>query len=224
MPRRISSASRRVRQRDRSAEHWLLLIFIALGVAVAMGSIDPALWRRPAPTPAAKPRLSMAEARQSNAAVPIDARRRVPAAPYVFHGGPASRAQATDCLATAALYEAGNDPREQKAIIQVVLNRVGLPGFPKTVCGVVYQGADRTTGCQFSFVCDGSLVRRPEHRGWAAARRAARRALGGYVFADVGRATNYHTDWMVPYWRGSLVKVARVRTHLFYVRKRTGTP
>lgn len=40
----------------------------------------------------------------------------------------------------------------------------------------------------------------------------------GYVFADVGRATHYHTDWIVPYWRYSLTKVARVGSHLFYVR------
>lgn len=161
----------------------------------------------------------MAEARASNAAVPIERDQRRPAAPFVFHGGPAARAQATECLATVALYEAGDDRREQRAVMQVVLNRVGLPGFAATVCGVVYQGAGRPTGCQFSFACDGSVVRRPEHRGWAAARRAARRALAGHVFADVGRATNYHTDWLVPYWRDSLVKVARVRTHLFYVRR-----
>jgi hypothetical protein len=37
----------------------------------------------------------------------------------------------------------------------------------------------------------------------------------------VGRATHYHADWMVPYWRDSLVKVARVGTHLFYLRGRS---
>jgi spore germination cell wall hydrolase CwlJ-like protein len=100
----------------------------------------------------------------------------------------------------------------------VILNRVRAPGFAKTVCGVVYQGSNRVTGCQFSFTCDGSLRRRPVHLGWGAARRTARRALAGAVFADVGRATHYHTDWMVPYWRDSLVKIARVGTHLFYVR------
>ena len=54
-----------------------------------------------------------------------------------------------------------------------------------------------------------------------AARRTARRALAGAVFADVGGATHYHTDWMVPYWRDSLTKIARIRTHLFYVRSRS---
>lgn len=160
----------------------------------------------------------MAEARASNAAIPIDADRRLAALPYRFRGGTAERAQAVDCLATAALYEAGDDVSGQRAVIQVVLNRVRAPGFPKTICAVVYAGSKRATGCQFSFACDGSVSRRPIHLGWAAARLAARRALSGHVYAAVGRATHYHTDWMVPYWRDSMVKVGRVGTHLFYVR------
>ena len=216
MPR-LSSAQRS-RTRDRTAEHWLLLIGVTVVFAIVSGILDPARWHRNLVTAVDQPKLTMAEARRSNEAVPIVGKLRMKATPFLFHGGPASLAQATDCLATAALYEAGSNRREQKAVMQVVLNRVGLPGYPKPVCGVVYQGADRQIGCQFSFACDGSLARRPEHRGWDAARRAARRALGGYVFADIGRATNYHTDWMVPYWRSSLVKTARVNTHLFYVR------
>lgn len=161
----------------------------------------------------------MAQARASNALVPIATAKRRAAAPFRFSGGPAAREQATECLATVALYEAGEDRDGQRAVIQVVLNRVGASGFPKTVCGVVYQGANRTTGCQFSFSCDGSRTRRPEHAGWAQARRAARRALAGHVYAPVGRATHYHTDWMVPYWRASLVKVATVDSHIFYQRR-----
>ena len=45
---------------------------------------------------------------------------------------------------------------------------------------------------------------------------AADRALDGYVLAEVGTATHYHTDWVVPYWSGSLSKVAQVDTHIFY--------
>ncbi|WP_310596159.1 MULTISPECIES: cell wall hydrolase [unclassified Sphingomonas] len=191
-----------------------MLVGLVALVAIGIGMIGP--WPARPPRPAAP--LTMAEARASNAAVPIDAGRRLAALPYRFHGGSAARAQAVDCLATAALYEAGDDRRGQRAVIQVILNRVRVPGFPKTICGVVYAGATRTTGCQFSFTCDGSILRRPIHAGWGDARRAARRALSGHVFAPVGRATHYHTDWMVPYWRDSLVKIARVGTHLFYVR------
>jgi spore germination cell wall hydrolase CwlJ-like protein len=211
---RARSSRRRGTARRPTSEHWLLLLGIAVAVAVACGSLT----RLPLP-PDADHRaraLTMDEARASNALVPIVT--RPPAKRFRFHGGPAAREQALECLATVALYEAGTDRDGQRAVIQVVLNRVRARGFPRTVCGVVYQGAHRITGCQFSFSCDGSRVRRTEHTGWEQARRAARRGLDGYVYAPVGRATHYHTDWLVPYWRSSLVKVAKVHTHLFYER------
>lgn len=202
--------------RDAASERWLLLLGVVALVILVAGTFGH--WTSVNTKPTAFERMTMAQARASNAAVPIESRRRVPATPYRFQGGPAAREQATECLATAALYEAGDDRRGQKAVIQVILNRVRAPGFPRTICGVVYQGYARTTGCQFSFTCDGSFDRRPMHLGWASARQAARRALAGHVFSDVGRATHYHADWMVPYWRDSLTKVARIGSHLFYVR------
>jgi len=213
--RRTTTANRR-KGRDGAAEGWLLLLgLFALAVvfAGALRSLPLATINLRTRVP-----MTMAQARASNAAVPIIARRRVRAAPYRFRGGPAERAQAAECLATAGLYEAGDDRRGQQAVMQVILNRSRARGFPSTICGVVYQGYARATGCQFSFTCDGSFGRRPVHLGWASARRAARHALAGYVFPDVGRATHYHADWMVPYWRDSQTKVARVGSHLFYVR------
>jgi spore germination cell wall hydrolase CwlJ-like protein len=159
---------------------------------------------------------SMSEARRINAAVPFVDEPLEPAKRYMFKGSPAARLQATECLATAALYEAGDDERGQKAVIQVILNRLRHRGYPKTVCGVVYQGSKRETGCQFSFTCDGSVQRRRVRDGWTAARKAAGLALNGYVFGAVGTATHYHTDWVVPYWSGSLNKVAQVHSHIFY--------
>lgn len=174
-------------------------------------------WFGAAPPPSPSPvKLSMAEARAFNATVPFVGGRPRPATPFHFKGTPAAREQAIQCLATAALYEAGDDPQAQKAVIQVVLNRLALPQYPKTVCGVVYQGSGRVTGCQFSFTCDGSVTRRPEHAGWDQARTAARRALSGHVFRPVGAATHYHADWMVPYWMPTLDKIAQIRSHIFY--------
>jgi spore germination cell wall hydrolase CwlJ-like protein len=209
-PRRTNSSL----ARDVTAERWLLLL--GLAAMLAIGLLFPAL--SPVEPDGALP-LTMAQARASNAAVPIDSDRYRRAAPYRFRGSATARAAAADCLATAALYEAGSDARGQKAVIQVVLNRARAPGFPGTICGVVYQGHARATGCQFSFTCDGSVARRPVRRGWGAARRTARRALDGRVFAEVGGATHYHADWLVPYWRDSLAKIAQVGTHVFYVRR-----
>jgi len=215
MAARRSPRSRR-RHVAAASERWLLLIGAVGAVVLGIGLLGP--WQPEKVVPNLPEPMTMAQARASNARVPIESKRWLAPIRYRFHGGPAERAQATDCLATAALYEAGDDRQGQRAVIQVILNRVRAPGFPRTICGVVYQGSSRVTGCQFSFACDGSIRRRTIHNGWGEARHAAREALAGRVYRPVGRATHYHTDWMVPYWRDTMVKVARVRTHLFYIR------
>jgi spore germination cell wall hydrolase CwlJ-like protein len=209
--RRRSAARTRERRRSRT-EALLLLAFAAL-VLFAWLAARGGWFAPPRPKP---PKLTMEQARAVNASIPFAGGGLAAAKPFHFSGTPAAREQAVQCLATAALYEAGGDERGRRAVIQVILNRLRLPGFPKTVCGVVYQGAALPTGCQFSFTCDGSRMRRPEHDGWPEARVAARRALDGYVFSTVGGATHYHADWVVPYWISSLDKIARVSTHLFY--------
>ncbi len=161
--------------------------------------------------------LSLDEARAYNAQVPFVRGPNPAARAFVLHDAPEDLARATDCLAAAAIYEAGNDPEGQRAVVQVVLNRVRHPAFPKTVCGVVFEGQDRQTGCQFTFTCDGALTRwSPSPAMWAAARQVATRALTGAVYRPVGYATHYHTDWVVPYWQASLDKIAAVHSHLFF--------
>lgn len=125
--------------------------------------------------------------------------------------------RAIDCLAAAQWYEAGDDWVGQRSVAQVVVNRMRHPSFPNTICGVVFQGMERHTGCQFSFTCDGSMARRtPSPTAWQRAVSAATAALAGSVFREVGWATHYHTDWVVPNWSRSVDKIARVRTHLFF--------
>jgi hypothetical protein len=128
------------------------------------------------------------------------------------------RGRAIDCLTSAVYYEAATEPREgQEAVAQVVLNRVRHPAFPKSVCGVVYQGAERTNlGCQFTFTCDGSLARAPVAWRWAEARDVAAAALDGAISPDIGAATHYHADYVSPSWRTSLVETRRIGRHIFY--------
>jgi hypothetical protein len=104
----------------------------------------------------------------------------------------------------------------QRAVAQVVLNRLRHPAYPNSVCGVVFQGSERSTGCQFTFTCDGALARTPHPVLWQRARKIAEAALAGFVYKPVGWATHYHTNWVVPYWSSSLVKAAIVGTHIFY--------
>lgn len=128
------------------------------------------------------------------------------------------RDHAVGCLAQAVFFEAGFEPVEgQRAVAQVVLNRVRDANFPASICGVVYQGWERKTGCQFSFVCDGSLTRRPPTmQQWAAAWDVAVWAVTGHVATAVGTATHYHTDYVDPYWAPTLVEVSKIGQHIFY--------
>jgi hypothetical protein len=121
------------------------------------------------------------------------------------------------CLTAAVYYEARSESFEgQRAVAQVVLNRVRHPAFPKSVCGVVYQGSNRRTGCQFSFTCDGSLRARRDQASWARARRIAGAALAGSVYGPVGHATHYHASYVRPWWAASLTRAVTVGTHIFY--------
>ncbi|MEA3039323.1 MAG: hypothetical protein QOE79_1836 [Sphingomonadales bacterium] len=137
-----------------------------------------------------------------------------------FDMGPASANDfhsALDCLTAAVYYEARSESEDgQRAVAQVVLNRVRHPAFPKSVCGVVYQGSNRATGCQFSFTCDGSLARGREPGPWDRARRIATQALAGYVYEPVGLATHYHTTAIHPWWADAMTKAVTIGAHVFY--------
>ena len=129
----------------------------------------------------------------------------------------AARSRALECLTSAIYYEAGQESSDgQRAVAQVVLNRVRHPAFPASVCGVVYEGSTRPTGCQFTFTCDGSLFRQPSVDAWNRSRAVAAAALNGFVYKPVGNATHYHANYVVPYWASTLTKSAVVGAHIFY--------
>lgn len=147
------------------------------------------------------------------------------AAPFRL-GGALEASRDLDCLTAAVYYEArGETPSGQAAVAQVVLNRVRHPAFPKTVCGVVFQGAYTGGTCQFSFACDGSMRQRRDRAAWARAERVAARALNGFVMAEVGNATHFHTINVSPIWGPRMLRVAQVGLHVFYrFGGRSGAP
>lgn len=125
--------------------------------------------------------------------------------------------RAVECLTAAVYYEARSEPEDgQRAVAQVVLNRVRDRAFPNSVCGVVYQGSTRTTGCQFSFTCDGSMRHPLEPGAWDRARRIAAAAYEGAVYAPVGSSTYYHATSVLPWWASSLTRVGQLGSHIFY--------
>jgi spore germination cell wall hydrolase CwlJ-like protein len=121
------------------------------------------------------------------------------------------------CLATAIYHEARSETYSgQIAVAEVVINRVRDRQFPNSVCGVVYQGQELTTGCQFSFTCDGSLNKGAGGRSWARAERIARNVLYGMTQEVTGSATHYHADYVSPRWANGFVRTKKIGRHIFY--------
>lgn len=123
----------------------------------------------------------------------------------------------SDCLAQAVYYEArGEGVDGMRAVAQVILNRVRHPAFPKSICGVVYQGSNRRISCQFSFTCNGMMGRPVEAYNWRRSREVAAAALEGYVMKSVGTATHFHATYVAPGWSNTMVRVGTVGSHVFY--------
>jgi spore germination cell wall hydrolase CwlJ-like protein len=173
----------------------------------------------PRPEPMVLREVAASEAFRINASIPFSAEANPRAPSTVFRAqSPGDQFRSLQCLAEAVYYEARSESEDgQRAVAQVVLNRVRHPAWPGSVCGVVYQGPLRAGGgCQFTFTCDGALLRLPFGEDWARARRIAAEALAGFVFAPVGLATNYHTHQVLPDWAFRLPKATVIGNHIFY--------
>ena len=81
------------------------------------------------------------QAKLINAALPFAQSPLHAARPFAASGSDTDQRRALLCLTQAVYYEAGFEPVDgRRAVAQVVLNRMRHPAFPKSVCGVVYQG------------------------------------------------------------------------------------
>lgn len=122
-----------------------------------------------------------------------------------------------DCLTKAVYYEAGFQKTEGKlAVAEVIMNRVADHRYPNSVCEVVFQGATRTTGCQFTFTCDGALKRKPNEEAYAQASVVAAHVLMDLHERRTGTATHYHATYVDPIWNVGLVRTSKIGAHIFY--------
>jgi spore germination cell wall hydrolase CwlJ-like protein len=177
--------------------------YLAEATAMARADLDA-----PRVKPAARPAALAAASPRLDDLVAID-----------FSDFDVARLEAEErtCLAEAIYYEARSESRVGRmAVADVVLNRVASPVYPDTICGVVYQGSERRTGCQFSFTCDGSMKARRNQRQWREAELMAGAVMAG-IRAPVSRnATHYHADYVSPPWADTLSPTAVIGTHKFY--------
>jgi spore germination cell wall hydrolase CwlJ-like protein len=152
-----------------------------------------------------------------------EGRRPTSPAERLALSGPA-RAKSERCLAEAIYFEARGEPeRGQKAVAQVVMNRVFSGFYPDNVCGVVYQNAHRRLACQFTFACDGIPDRVREPEMWTQAKRIARDTLDGKIWLpEIGKATHYHANYVHPWWVRTMRKHKKIGVHIFYRPRKWG--
>ena len=128
------------------------------------------------------------------------------------------RAREFRCMATAIYFEARDEPiKGQIAVGQVIMNRLRSIYYPKTICGVVYQGQWNRNACQFSFACDGRADTPTEKKEWNTSLDVARKVISGEAYLpEIGDATHYHATYVNPPWKKLVKRVAKIGTHIFY--------
>ena len=122
------------------------------------------------------------------------------------------------CLAQALYYEArGEGERGQEAVAEVILDRARSGAHGKSICSVVREPG------QFSFVTDGSMLRRIDEESWRASEDLASRIIHGDVVPRLTqRALYYHAVSVRPDWADSMVRTVQIGNHIFY-RERVRT-
>ncbi|WP_375598638.1 cell wall hydrolase [Devosia sp. Naph2] len=128
-----------------------------------------------------------------------------------------------ECLAQAIYHEArGETATGQRAVANVIVNRARSSKFPGSLCGVIYQNADKGRyRCQFTFACDGRDDTPGERRAWARSMELANKiyaefALGEEIGVVPGSTLYYHTTAVHPSWANTFARVAVVDSHIFY--------
>ena len=130
------------------------------------------------------------------------------------------------CLAQAIYHEARGESQEgQLAVANVIINRAMSKKYPTTICGVVFQNADKGHNkCQFTFACDGRSDAGTERAAWNRSLKLA--DLAFHEFQDGDRpgvipnsALFYHTTSVAPSWSHTFKRVASIGSHVFYATR-----
>src|SRR6185437_4176851 len=130
------------------------------------------------------------------------------------------------CLAQVMYYEArGEGEQGERAVAEVVFDRLAQGSHGDTLCDVVFEGAGKTF-CQFTFACDGSMRKAREPEAWRAAQVLAARLMVGELsqLNGIRGATNYHATYVHPYWAQRFEKIAKIGNHIFYKAKTLASP
>jgi spore germination cell wall hydrolase CwlJ-like protein len=211
-----------LRRADRALIGALMLTFVASGTAMAINShtdqipsLRPSIVREVVRANASVNALQLSA--QNVIIVPAPTARDL----AVLKAAALNLATQENCLAQAMYYEARGEGLEgQKAVAEVILNRTHHTNYPRSICGVVFQGASLDHGCQFSFTCDGEMDRTKSLGAWVSARRLAIRILSGRIQLGnmTGGAIAFHATDVEPDWSDEMLQTVQIGNHIFYRR------
>jgi spore germination cell wall hydrolase CwlJ-like protein len=212
-----------IRRADRTAAFALLLVFATLTGAASSGnnpSTDhPYTNHQTFRLIPVHMRGTLADADRVAMAEPTMPATAIQASPSAVELAMVKFAGEERCLAEAMYYEArGEGVAGQEAIAEVIFHRMHRRNYPRSICGVVYQGVDDAPACQFSFVCNGEMDRPKIASEWRRARLLAAKILSGYTILSnvTDGATSFHAVDVEPDWSGSLERTVQIGNHIFY--------
>ena len=117
-------------------------------------------------------------------------------------------ADSLHCLTEALYFEARGEGRSgQRAVAEVILNRVDSRTFPNSVCGVVHQRG------QFTYNKNGRIR---EKGTFVRVQKVAMAALAGAPRTLTNGATYFHARGVRPSWTKRFEKTTRIGSHTFY--------
>lgn len=115
------------------------------------------------------------------------------------------------CLALNVYWESRGQPlKGQAAVAHVTLNRAASASFPRSICGVVYQG------CQFGWTCDGRSNTPDDEAAWEEAQEVARQAAAGERDPTDGALYFHHVQERPQWARGRYGHRIVIGQHVFF--------
>jgi N-acetylmuramoyl-L-alanine amidase len=131
---------------------------------------------------------------------------------FVQHPFDAIKAKEVQCMTDVIYREAPEESYAGKlAVGTVVMNRVHMKGYPKTVCSVVYQKG------QFSWTR--FKLHAPNPKLYAEARTIALSVLSGKRLVSIKNAVFFHNTSVQPNW-DHVRPILQIGNHAFYVAVR----
>lgn len=201
----------------------VLVVALAVVLSAASAAVGAAASSHPRTEQVARPAVAQVaaatKAAQAPAVRPVAQQPAAPARPAsVADLAMAQLLAEHRCLAEVMYYEARGEGRSgQMAVAEVVFHRLRQGRFGHSICAVVYEGAG-SSGCQFSFTCNGQLAHRKSPIAWRSAEVLAARILTGQTaLRDVtGNATHFHAVSVSPQWADEMQRTTQIGNHVFY--------